>query len=48
MAIDDQIRDQKLKYDINREAAKISAFSSKEIGKYEYLAGEEILPYNQK
>ena len=48
MAIDDQIRDQKLKYDINREAAKISALSSKEIGKHEYLAGEEILPYNQK
>ena len=48
MAIDDQIRDEKLKYDINREAAKISALSSKEIGKYEYFAGEEISPYNQK
>ena len=29
MTIDDQIRDEKQKYDINREAAKISAFSSK-------------------
>ena len=48
MAIDDQIRDEKLKYDINREAAKISALSSKEIGKYEYFAVEEISPYNQK
>ena len=28
MAINDQIRDEKLQYDINREAAKISALSS--------------------
>ena len=28
MTIDDQIRDEKLQYDINREAAKISALSS--------------------
>ena len=48
MAIDDQIRDEKLQYDINREAAKISALSSNKIGKYEYLTGEEILPSNQK
>ena len=34
MAIDDQIRDEKLKYNINREAAKISAVSSNKIGKY--------------
>ena len=26
MAIDDKIRDEKLQYDINREAAKISAY----------------------
>ena len=48
MKIDDQIRDEKLQYDINREAAKISALSSNKIGKYEYLTGEEILPSNQK
>ena len=47
MTIDDQIRDEKLKY-IIREAAKISALSSNKIGKYEYLTGEEILPSNQK
>ena len=47
MIIDDQIRDEKLQYDINREAAKISSLSSGETGKYEYLTGEEILPYNQ-
>ena len=48
MIIDDQIMDEKLQYDINREAAKISALSSGKINKYEYLAGEEILPSNQK
>ena len=48
MIIDDQIRDEELQYDINREAAKISALSSNKIGKYEYLTGEEILPSNQK
>ena len=48
MTTDDQIRDQKLQYNINGEAAKISALSSNKIGKYEYLIGEEILPPNQK
>ena len=47
MKIDDQIRDEKMKYNINREAAKISALSSNKIDTYEYLAGEEILPSNQ-
>ena len=28
MTLEDQIRDEKLQYDINREAAKISALSS--------------------
>ena len=48
MTIDDQIRDEKLEYDINREAAKISAFSSGRIHIYEYLTGEDILPSNQQ
>ena len=48
MTIDDQIRDEKLQYDILREAAKISVLSSGKIDKYEYLSGEEILPCNQK
>ena len=43
MTIDDQIRDEKLQFDINRKAAIISALSSGEIRKYEYLTGEEIL-----
>ena len=46
MTIDDKIRDEKRKCDINREAAKISALSPGEIDKYEYLTGEEILPSN--
>ena len=37
-----------LQYDINRQAAKISALSSGKIDKYEYLTGEEILPSNQQ
>ena len=48
MTINDQIRDEKLQYDINREAAKISALSSGKIDKYEYLTDEEILPSNQQ
>ena len=48
MTIDDQIKDEKLQYDINREAAKISALSSGKIHKYEYLTGEDILPSNQQ
>ena len=43
MTTDDQIRDEKLQYDINREAAKVSAL----IDKHEYLTVEEILPFNQ-
>ena len=34
MTYDDKIRDQKLQYDINKEAAKISALSSRKICKY--------------
>ena len=47
-AIDDRIKDEKLQYDINREAAKISALSSGKIDKYEYLTGEQILRFNQR
>ena len=48
MTINDKIRDEKLQYDINREAAKISALSSKKFHKYEYLTGEDILPSSQQ
>ena len=43
MTIDVKIIHEKIKYDLNREAAKISALSSGKIDKYEYLAGEEII-----
>ena len=48
MTINDQIRDEKLQYDINREAAKISALSSGKVCKYEYLTGKDIFPSNQQ
>ena len=48
MTNNDLIRDEKLQYDINREATKISALSSVKIYKYEYLTGEDILPCNQQ
>ena len=48
MTIEDQIKDEKLQYDIDREAVKISALSTGKIDKYEYLTGEEILPSNQQ
>ena len=48
MTINDQIRDEKVQYDINREAAKLSALSSGKIHKYEYLTCKDILPSNQQ
>ena len=48
MTIKDQIKDEKLQYSINREAAKISALSSGKLHKYEYITGEDILPSNQQ
>ena len=48
MTLNDQINDEKQQYNINREAAKISASSLGKIHKYEYLTGEDILPSNQQ
>ena len=48
MTINDQIRDEKLQHDINREAAKISALSTRNFCKYEYLTGEDTLPSNEQ
>ena len=47
MTIDDQIKYEKLQYNVNREAAKISALSSGKFNKYEYITGEEI-PSNKQ
>ena len=48
MTIDDKIKDEKLQYDINKEAGKTLALSSRKIDKYEHLTGEETLPSNQR
>ena len=47
MTTHSQIEDEKLQYDINREAAKMSPLSSGKIDKHEDLTGEEKLPPNQ-
>ena len=48
MTINDQIRDEKLQCNINGEAAKISALSSGQVHKYEYLSGKDTLPSDQQ
>ena len=48
MTIDDKIRGEKLRCDINREAAKTSALSCIKNGKFEYLTSEEIFSSNQR
>ena len=47
MVIDAKIKDEKLPYGINRAAAKILVLSPGKINKYEFVAGEEILPSDQ-
>ena len=39
---DDKIEANKAQYDLDREAAKISALSSGELKIYEYLTGEDL------
>ena len=39
---DKKIKGNKAQYDLDRVAAKISALSSKEVDKYEYLTGEDL------
>ena len=48
MTIDNKIRDEKLRYDINREVAKISALSFEQIDKNEYLTGKKVLPSDKR
>ena len=40
--LDHKIRANQARYDLDRETAKISALSSKELEKYEYLTGEDL------
>ena len=44
MTIDEKVRDQKLRYDINMTAAKLSALFSGKIYKCEYLTGKKSGP----
>ena len=39
--LDDKIKSSKAQYDLDREAAKVSALSSKDSEKFEYLTGED-------
>ena len=48
MTINDQIKDEKLQDDINREAAQISALPSGTLHKCGYLTGGDILPPDQQ
>ena len=47
MTIDEKIRDEKLQCGVHREAAKISALSSRKIDIHEYFTHVKILPYEQ-
>ena len=38
----DKIKANKVQYELDRESAKISALSSGELEKYEYLTGEDL------
>ena len=40
--LDDKIKSNQAQYNLDREAAKISAISSKELDKYEYLTVEHL------
>ena len=40
--LDNKIRSNQVQYDLDRQNAKISALSSDELDKYEYLTGEDL------
>ena len=40
--LDDKTKANQAEYDLDRKAAKISALSSKELDKYEYLTSEDL------
>ena len=54
--IKNKIEQNKAQYNLDRQSAKISASSSENVGKYEFLTGRDVLPkrlnrkssYNQK
>ena len=40
--LDRKIKQNKAQFDLDRKAAKISALSSEDLDKYEYLTGEDL------
>ena len=40
--LDRKIKENEAQYDLDRQAAKISALSSKNLDKYEYLTGKDL------
>ena len=42
--IDNKIEQNKAQYNLDRETAKISPLSSKNVSKYEFLTGKYVLP----
>ena len=40
--LDNKIRSNQAQYDFDRQNAKISALSSRELDKYDYLTGEDL------
>ena len=45
--INKKIEQNKAQYDSDRQTAKISALSSGNVSKYEFLIGEDVLPENK-
>ena len=43
-AINNEIKQNKVQYDLGRHTAKISALSSGNVSKYEFLTGKDVLP----
>ena len=42
--IDNKIEQNKAQYNLDRQTVMVSALSSGNVGKYEFLAGQDILP----
>ena len=42
--IDNKVEQNKAQNDLDRETAKISALSSENVSKYEFLTGKDVLP----
>ena len=44
--VDKEIKQNKTQYKLDRQTVKISALSIGNVGKYEYLTGQDVLPEN--